>query len=260
MTPDLLLLTAAALLYLGAFVSRVVTHRRGGGSPWWRRSVIGAGFLCQTVFLHWRGQAIGGCPMTNSFELLTFVSWAVVLFYFVVGPAYRLSLLGFFTSPLAFLIQAAALLTPSARMAPVPRVSHGFWTELHAALSLMAYGAFGLACVAGIMFLIEDRRLKRHRRLDGVLSLLPPIHHLSRAIHGLILTGTVLLSAGILSAYQMPDRPSAFKLGVVWMVWAVYAAIAVYERWRGMSARRAAGAAVAGFVIPVLSLWVVTGG
>src|SRR5690606_11094440 len=218
--------------------------------------IVAAGFVCQTVFLNWRGQAIHGCPMTNPFELLTFVSWSVVLFYFVVGPAYRLSLLGVFTSPLAFLFQVAALLTPDARTGPVPRVSHGFWTELHAALSLLAYGAFGLAAAAGLMFLIEDRRLKRHSRMDGVFGHLPPIRNLSRAIHGLILTGTVLLTVGIVGAYQMPVRPPGLKLAVVWLVWAVYAGMVLYERWRGMSARRAAGAAVAGFLIPVLSLWV----
>ena len=68
------------------------------------------GFLCQTAFLYLRGQTVGRCPLTSLFEVLIFLSWSTVLFYLLIGPAYRLSLLGAFTSPLAFLFQVGALL------------------------------------------------------------------------------------------------------------------------------------------------------
>ena len=75
------------------------------GARVYRRSrlnliAISLGFLCQTGFLYLRGEALGRCPLTNHFEVLAFLSWSMVLFYLLIGPAYRLSLLGFFTSPL----------------------------------------------------------------------------------------------------------------------------------------------------------------
>jgi ABC-type uncharacterized transport system permease subunit len=179
----------------------------------------------------------------------------MVLFYFVVGSAYRLSLLGAFTAPLAFLMQLAALMKPDT--APAAAGPRGWWTELHASLSLVAYGAFALACVAGVMFLIEDRLLKKHRGLT-LMRTLPPVHHLARAIRRLIFTGTLILTAGIVAAYQMETRPAAHKLVVVWIVWTAYVLLLGYEQWRGMSARRAAWAAAGCFALAVASLWFVT--
>ncbi len=136
------------------------------------------------------------------------------------------------------------------------KATHSFWGELHAALSLVSYGAFALACAAGIMFLLQDRQLKQHR-ISPVLRQLPPIHYLTRAIRSLLLTGTALLTVGILSAYRMEQQPPAGKLTIVWIVWGLYAALIAYEFWRGMSARRAAATAAFGFLIPIISLWFV---
>ncbi|MDQ3623017.1 MAG: hypothetical protein M3463_11080, partial [Verrucomicrobiota bacterium] len=69
-----------------------------------------AGFVFQTAFLYQRGQQVGRCPITSHFEFLVFLSWSMVLFYLLIGPTYRLSLLGAFTSPLVFVFQALALL------------------------------------------------------------------------------------------------------------------------------------------------------
>jgi hypothetical protein len=45
---------------------------------------------------------------------------------------------------------------------------------------------------------------------------------------------------------------------LVWGVWAAYAMLIGYEYSRGMSGRRAAWAAVACFVLALVSLWFVT--
>src|SRR5207248_7766960 len=71
----------------------------------WNFIVMLAGFILQMGFLRLRSSAVGRCPLTNLFEVLIFLSWSVVLLYFVVGASYRISLLGMFTAPLVFLIQ-----------------------------------------------------------------------------------------------------------------------------------------------------------
>src|SRR6201981_2851285 len=62
---------------------------------------ICAGFLFQTIYLFVRGQEIGRCPITNRFEVIVFMTWSMVLIYLVIGSAYRLSLMGAFTAPVA---------------------------------------------------------------------------------------------------------------------------------------------------------------
>src|ERR1051326_8548531 len=115
---------------------------------------IGVGFIFQTAFLSIRGHALGRCPLTNLFEVFIFLGWSLALMYVVVGPLYRLSLMGAFTAPLVVLLQAFALIAPIDIRHPV-RVPANPWLEFHASISIVAYGAFALACIAGVMYLIQ---------------------------------------------------------------------------------------------------------
>ena len=97
--------------------------------------------------------------------------------YLVVGLWSRLRFLGAFASPVLFGIGVFALmpgLDASAR--PAARTPAA-WTSLHAALILLAYGAFGLGAVAAVMYLTQDHDLKFHK-LRAIFSLLPPIQRL----------------------------------------------------------------------------------
>jgi len=98
---------------------------------------VGLGFIFQTAFLWVRGDAQGRCPITNLFEVIVFVAWSIALFYMVVGPAYRLSLMGAFTAPLVVLLQLFALLAPIDKPHPV-RLRANSWLEFHASMSLVA--------------------------------------------------------------------------------------------------------------------------
>ena len=256
MSPEVIALLLAALFFTGALGHAVASLRQGQYQAAWPGVVLMAGgFVCQCVFLQLRGSELGRCPVTTPFELLNFVSWAMVLLYFATGPAYRLSLMGAFTAPLAlgFVLLGLAKYAPAVVEARTPN----FRGEMHAALALMSYGAMALACVAGIMFLVMDRLLKRHTR-GGLVWKLPPIHHLSLAIRRLILAATLLLTASIAGGMGLTEEVARTKLAVVYIIWVVYAALLSYEWWRGMSARRAAWAAVLAFSLPVASLWIVS--
>ncbi|MFL6537247.1 MAG: hypothetical protein ACJ8JD_03615, partial [Chthoniobacterales bacterium] len=94
---DRLLLIASTLCFLLAAV-RLVLLIRGGIFQPGRVSfyAIAAGFVLQSAFLFLRGRALGRCPLTNLFEVFIFMAWSIALIYMLVGPAYRLSLMGAF--------------------------------------------------------------------------------------------------------------------------------------------------------------------
>src|SRR5437870_6229637 len=92
---------------------------------------IGLGFIFQTAFLSIRGHALGRCPLTNLFEVLIFLAWSIALIYMLIGPAYRLSLMGAFTAPLVFLIQVFALIAPI-DMGHATKLQPNAWLEFHA--------------------------------------------------------------------------------------------------------------------------------
>ena len=196
---DRLPLILSTLCFLLGFAATLAALKSGHYHP--RRFNLGmmaTGLLLQTVFLVGRGQAIGHCPLTNLFEALVFLSWSIALLYILIGPAYRLSLLGMFTEPLLFLIQTVALLAPIDALHPV-FPPHSPWLEFHAAVSMMAYGAFAMAGVAGVMYLAQERQLKT-RRLGTIFFQMPPITALATANMRLLWSGLLLLSVGQASA------------------------------------------------------------
>ena len=210
-----------------------------------------AGFAFGTVFLYQRGQIVHTCPITNLFEVLVFLSWSIVLIYLLVGPAYRLSLMGAFTSPLVLALLLLALLAPIDNT--TPRAVHNPWIEFHAALSIIAYGAFGLACIAGVMYLVQERQLKS-RRVSDLLLNLPPITDLGKVNGRLILTGFLLLTVAFGAGIAAGISITGAKTAVSFAVWALYGALLATDRMRLLPTRRIAGASVFIFVLALVTL------
>jgi len=251
---DRILLALATAIYLANF-AQVLVQMKEGRHLVRRRSLamMATGFLITTWALWLRGQMHGRCPITNTGEILVFLSWGIVGWYFILGPAYRLSLLGMFTSALVAILQGIALLPgvtiapPTARVATVnPMI------ELHGSLSLLAYAAFAASALAGLMFLVQDRGLKS-RKSQGLFFHLPPIHNLFQAMMLVLSFGCVLLVAGMIAGYLAPGAASGPKHFVSWIVLAIYGTIIIL-RWTGWSHRQVALGAVAGFIAAVISL------
>jgi len=246
-----LLLILSTLCFLLGFVVTLATVKSGHYRP--RRLNLGMmalGFLLQTMFLGERGKAIGHCPLTNLFEVLVFLSWAIAIFYFLIGPAYRLSLLGMFTEPLIFLLQTVALLAPIDTPHPLFH-PHARWVEFHAALSVIAYGAFAMAAVAGVMYLAQERQLKTHR-LGTFFFQMPPITALATANLRLLWTGLLLLTAGqaTAAAIRVEVAPGVLIWGVA--MWVAYLMLLLARR---LGPRRIAILSVAAFALSCVALF-----
>ena len=250
-------LIAATACFLVAVVRTLLALREGVFRPGRFNFVaIATGFLLQTAFLWIRGQTVGRCPITNLFEVFVFLSWSIVLLYMVVGPTYRLSLMGAFTAPLVFAIQFFALLAPI----DVPhqmRTPANAWLELHASLSMIAYGAFALACVAGLMYLVQERQLKR-RQLHSIFQHLPPLHDLFAVITRLLWAGFTLYTVGLLSGFFTGQPLPVVKMICAFAVWLFYGLILHGRHLRRVAPKRIAALSILGFSAAITVLWAIT--
>ena len=186
MTPDRIYLALATLCFAASFGYAVASLRAGSHrGSWWNFAAMLAGLAFQTAFLGVRGAVHGRCPVTDLGEKLVFVSWSMVIIYVLVGRTYRLSLMGVFTAPLVFLCSLFALVMPfDAQAAAAEAAARGgtdWWTEFHIGVSLLAYGAFGMAFVAGLMYLIQERQVRRGN-LKTLFYNLPPMQNLAIAV------------------------------------------------------------------------------
>ncbi|WPJ94511.1 cytochrome c biogenesis protein CcsA [Coraliomargarita algicola] len=250
----------AAAIYGGAFTFGLVTLLMRHVYP---RAVMFAllvgGFLIQTLGLNLRGAEIKACPLGNIFEVAQFIAWSLVLLFFIIGPAFRLRLLGFFTAGLAALLAAGVFAVPAWDRAYPPGIFGGNpWIELHAALAIFSYGVFAILSLVSIMFLIQQHGLKK-KQFKGLYQYLPSVQQLDLMAKRLLITGVIVLSASLIfgSIFWVNNHElvPVFKLTATCLIWLGYLTVFVLRIQKKLVTRRHAIATIILFVLAIASLW-----
>lgn len=261
---DRLFLWLAVAFY---FASVVLTARRlktasgMAGAHRMNVALMVCGFALHTVFLAMRGEEVHRCPLTNLFEVQAFIAWSAVLFYLMIGTAYRVSFLGAFTAPLALAICLAGLVVPGLDVpVAVESAKRSAWVEFHAAIAIMAFGALGLAVVVAAMFLKQERQLKS-KRMTPTFLLMPSIQQLDTIQFRLVVLGFALWTAGMAGGIVSYRLVGEWAMGKnVWasLVWLMYAGWVGMRLSRSIHSRKSAWLTIGLFVFSLGGYWVVT--
>lgn len=194
-------------------------------------------FILECNFLYIRGEQRGKCPLSDWAEILLFISWSLTMMYLLIGPTFRISLLGFFSAPFITALSAIALI-PGVMESNVTRLNSAEidpWGELHAAMAVMSYGAFALAMIASVMFLALNQKLKNKQLAGGLFKNLPPVNQLTSLSSKLLILGIFLLTIGIASSFLMRDFTShASHLWTAIIVWVLFLSLISYKAFRGI--------------------------
>jgi len=260
----------AVLVYAACSIYSVFLWRKG-----FRRDdivnylLLVLGFVFHTTAIFKRGFILNQCPVYNIYEATTFFTWFIVLAYLIIGLWPRFRFLGVFITPVLLATGVFALMPYPFLPEPWLDPPHGLAPQFtgglksfHASISLLAYGGFGLACAAGLMFLTQEKNLKQ-RKLNAVMSLLPSISRLELAVTRLTLAGWTLLTIGLVTGalYLRAQRDKYTPEGdskIIWsaIVWLFYLAVLIAHKRRKLTGRRFALVAIAGFVFVALTFWI----
>jgi ABC-type uncharacterized transport system permease subunit len=212
-----------------------------------------------TVAMLQRGFSLSHCPVSNLYEAIAFVLWTITATCLVLGLWRRFRFVGAFASPVLFCVGVFALF-PDLDQPGADLSRFRGWSSLHASLILLAYGAFGLASVAGAMYLTQERDLKL-RRVRAILSLLPPMGRLELTVGRLMMVGFSLLTVGlVVGGYNLHVQGRTYSVwdAKIWwsaLVWTVYLVLMVMHLRFGHRGRRIAVGAVASFAFVLLTFW-----
>lgn len=202
---------------------------------------------------------VGYFPVVTGYEKLSFFAWALGCGYLSFYWRYVVQNLGAFVSLLALSLMAAAFCLPQAGAALSPQLQ-SLWLPVHASFSLVAYGFFTLAGIGGLMYLLQERTIKR-KRFGLLYRRLPSLEALDTLNHHCLSIGFPLLTVGMLTGSIWAKQ----TLGTYWrwdptetwalVTWMLYAAL-IHQRfsvgWRG---RRAAWLSLAALVIALFAFW-----
>jgi len=121
----------------------------------------------------------------------------------------------------------------------------------------VAYGAFALACIAGVMYLVQERQLKTHQ-LHSIFYHLPPLFDLFAAITRLLWWGFLLYTVGIVSGFFTGHPLPRVQVVAAIAVWLLYAAILQGRHLRWLAPKRVAALCILGFSAALTLLWGIT--
>jgi ABC-type uncharacterized transport system permease subunit len=210
------------------------------------------GWLAQTGLLIAQALSTDGFPWGTWAGALNLLSWLVVSSYLVWGCKPRFRLVGLLVMPLAVALLVLAWIGGGTG---VDAAEGGGWAiDLHVGLMLAAFASFTVSAAMALLYLFEERRLKR--RDAAVLRLrLPSLEALERLASLLALVGLGLLSAGVVVGLTRLDAAELdLAMTVTALIWLLYAVVLLLRRGAGLRGRRLAWSLVTGFALVAVVL------
>jgi ABC-type uncharacterized transport system permease subunit len=253
------ILTALAyLLSFGLYVRFL-----GGGNKHTGRLgtlFLGLGLIAHYFALLERSRGLHTVPYHDLYGSMSLFGWLLGVTYLGLELYHRQRSVGAFVLPFILVFFLAAHLAPADRLSPP--AAHGAMFAFHVTLSILAYAAFALSFVLSLIFLGEERLLRRHK-VGGVVWRLPPLELLAQMSQSSVLVGLVSIAIGTALGFVWVDRlsgeysfydPKYVITLLVLALYALYFRLARTTAWRGA---RASKLCIFNFAIVVLSFTVV---
>ena len=254
-----LLLISAALYGLSLLLYLVFLFGRDEGSVRMARAALLAALATHLGLIGY--QCIDGFnPLRDVRGALSLTSWLLGAGFLLLTHRSRMSVLGAFIAPLSLCLLLASRVTPQA--APAGGDASGASRalgNLHIFLSATGVAIFALAAAVGLIYLLQERALKR-KQLGRLFRITPPLTTLDAVGRVLILVGfplyTLAMGTGVVWSLQLPDDGGSHRLAHVisLAVWLIFAALIGLRVAVGLRGRRAALLTMAGFAAAVVVL------
>ena len=193
----------AAAAYLVFFLNQKPALRRTG------RAIFLVAFLLHTVNIIARAVETGHTPITSHHETVSFFAWSLGCCYLSFRWRYTMKNLGIFVSVLVLALMLIASFS-SRSIVPLPPALQSWWLPVHASIALFADGFLALACIGGIMYLLQEREIKK-KRFGLFYSRLPSLDALDKLNYHCLSVGFPLFTLGLItgSLWAKPAWPKA---------------------------------------------------
>jgi ABC-type uncharacterized transport system permease subunit len=239
---SLIAYVAATLLYLGYQAGLRKPLAQAG------RIVSAAGWVVQTVDIGIRCVHLQH-PASSTAEAMAFIAWMIVGGYLLASLRYRLDAAGAFAVPAALILLLLARVVPAAEAAPA-----GSLGTLHIFLATLGVATFALASAIEVLYLVQERRLKR-KQLDRLRGGGAPLDTLDRLAARCVSVGFPIFTLALVTGAIWVARLGLVKSGAAvrpeyllavasWVAFGVLLVARVGGGWQG---RRAAWLTVSGF-------------
>jgi ABC-type uncharacterized transport system permease subunit len=242
----------AVLLYAAAeaLAIRSLLRPRGhGGAP----ALVAAGLAAQFAGLYVAARTLGSVPYRTLGGSMSLFGWMLGIAYLVLVLRHSERAIGPFLIPIVLAFSLLGVLLPSS--APAAPATRGSLFAFHVTLAILAYAAFALSFVLSVLYLIQDRQIRRGRT-GPLFARLPALEVIGRMNRTSVAIGIVVLSIsvalGVAWARQVWTGLADVKLVFAFVTLIVYGLLLWMER-RGWEGPRVAILSIVGFVLVLFS-------
>jgi len=213
--------------------------------------LVACGFVSHTLFLVQLGLVRRHFPITSLSESLCFLAWCVTLTFIAAYFRYRINVLGAFVLPFVSCLMVFSELVWEENQA-IPPLLRSRWLFLHSSVAFLAYAAFFLTFVSGILYLIQEKELKS-KKFRFFYFRLPSLQVCDELLRRSLFVGFTLMSLTIVTgafwAQQAWGRYWSWdpKETASLITWAIYFLLVNYRLSAGWRGRRAAYISIVGF-------------
>jgi cytochrome c-type biogenesis protein CcsB len=236
----------ATLTYFGHLFSGNDFTGKVASSMTWSATAMGmAGLLIRWRESYLMGLDIGHIPVSNLYEVFILFSLITALLYLYYEYRYKTRSLGGFV--LLVISAAVGFLLwytfdkHAHEIQPLVPALNSYWMKIHVPANFVGYGAFSLAAMIGVVFIIQSNAEARHP--DGLLAArLPKPALLEDLMYKAIALGFAFFTlATILGAlwaaeawggYWSWDPKETWAL-IVWLNYAAWLHMRLTKGWNG---------------------------
>jgi len=222
------------------------------------------GAIDHVVYLVRLGIETRHFPVTGAIEAYIFLSTAIILAALLLDWLRKWPVILVATLPLAVAttLLAVALTGIPEQGSPPDQAKSSLWISLHVFTALGSYGAFAIAFVSSILYLVAQRQLKDHAS-TSILGLMPPLETVARINRRSIAAGVLLLAGGLIVGYLQARSVYGIekwwrndpKIYLTTITLASYIAILALSGRPTFKGRRTAVASVLGFFLVMATFW-----
>jgi len=197
----------------------------------------------------------GFAPFGSMFEVLALSALCLAVAYFAATRIKPMAALGGFVFPALTMLFLVSLMVAGTAGGSGPV---GPMIVLHVLLIVLAYGVFFMAAVAAVMFLMQERALKRHMG-SGLVRTFPPLEALRKLLTQCIWIGLPVLTLGFalgFGAYppgQWVELALTPKVLTALVLWVVLLAAVVGRATGWLHGRRLSYLVLLGFALVLVT-------
>jgi cytochrome c-type biogenesis protein CcsB len=186
-------------------------------------------------------------PWGNMYEFTLAGTFGVSLMYLVLMKRYQLRWMGVVVTGFLVVVLMLDVLVLYEDAGPLVPALHSYWLAIHVLAAVIASGAFAVAALALVLFLVKSRAVRRGTvRPRGYLSRLPEPMALERVAYRLnafgfpLWTFAALVAGPIWAEYAWGSYwnwdPKEVWAFITWVIYAAYLHARATAGWKGQAA------------------------